>query len=84
MRVLLVVRTVQFEPSFVQSILCVRTTRPAQTKTVGKKNGEFPSLPVLGCLPSIFGASGSTLCSRPVYPTLAQTVLACLHRSQSI
>jgi len=37
MRVLLVVRTVQFEPSFVQSILCVRTTRPTQTKTFDKK-----------------------------------------------
>jgi hypothetical protein len=59
-------------------------TRCAHTqKTFGKKM-ENSSLLVLECSPRIFDAFGSTLYSRPVYPRLAQTVLAYLHRSQSI
>ena len=48
------------------------------------KDEEISSISVLGCLPNTFGASGSSLYSRLVCPSSAQTVLPYLHRSRSI
>jgi hypothetical protein len=49
-----------------------------------KENEEILVVLTLGCWPSIFGASRSTLYSRLVCPPLAQTVLLYLRRIRRI